>query len=135
MPDNQSTLDIAAYHKWKPLRRNFGSTFTGAKVKAMMAPMGEVADVTMNYIEENIIGNKGVFDVKFLSAGLAMNTIARCAFGLNCNAYKNQEHPLIKNGHDTINGFRTHNWLESVLFQVHSWKSCQRELLNSFPLL
>ena len=54
---------------------------------------------------------------KFLK-GYAIDTICRCAFSVETNAYEDSEHQLIKQGRAIIQGFQVTNWMDTIGFLV-----------------
>ena len=71
LDDKHSTLDISGGEKWRALRKSLSPTFTSGKLKAMMEPMAEVADATMDHLEKVHLGEEesGEVDVKKLFQG------------------------------------------------------------------
>ena len=76
-------------------------TFTSGKLKSMLAPIGEISNKAMKHLEVNChepIGMKTFFQ------GFAMDTILKCAFSIETNAYENQNHPLSIAGREAFQG-------------------------------
>lgn len=53
--------------------------------------------------------------------GLALNSIARCGFGLDINAFKEPDHELFKAGTEAIEQLRPTNWFQSVMFHLFAY--------------
>ena len=64
---------------------------------------------------------------------MAMNTIGRCAFGIDVDAYKNPDQDLIKYGTLVFQGFRADNWIASVIFQIILHFPVTAKILPLFP--
>ncbi len=47
---------------------------------------------------------------------MALSVIAECVFGIEVDALKNPDDPVIKNGREAFSGFRVNNWLETIMF-------------------
>ena len=102
----------------------------------MMEPIQGVADDMMRYIDESrakkadgVIDMKEIFQGESVSkgliqiqlsspSGLAVNTICKCAFGVNTDAHHNPNDDLIKYGNEIFAGFRPSNVLESALLSL-----------------
>ena len=54
-------------------------------------------------------------------SGLAVNTIARCAFGVDTDAHHNPDDDLIKYGKEVFSAFRPTNWIETILFHAFTY--------------
>jgi hypothetical protein len=53
-----------------------------------------------------------------LSSGLALNVIAKCAFGINTDAISNPDTPIIKEGLDALSGFVPKTWFDTIVFSL-----------------
>lgn len=62
---------------------------------------------------------------------LGINTIARCAFGIEANAHKNPEQDLVKYGCKVFEDFRSTNWLSTFFAHLINYLP---ELLDKIPL-
>ncbi|CAI6360815.1 unnamed protein product [Macrosiphum euphorbiae] len=71
--------------KWKAVRAKLSPTFTVAKLKAMFASLhvctGQLADKLLLLTS----GGQGIVNVTDISSKFTIDTIGRCAFGINCN--------------------------------------------------
>jgi hypothetical protein len=55
-----------------------------------------------------------IFKTKTLHAGLALNIIAKCAFGIDTDAIGNPNEGIIKEGKATFAGFVPKSWMETL---------------------
>lgn len=83
--------------KWKNLRVKLSPTFTSGKMKAMFSTLVNCGDSLQKHIEEMVI-QKGGFEVRELSAQYATNVIASVAFGIDINCIKDPDTPFRKYG-------------------------------------
>lgn len=73
--------------RWKNLRAKLTPTFTSGKLKGMFQTLIDCGLVLENYIEENIKPEEPV-DIKEILACFSTDVIGSCAFGLDCNSFK-----------------------------------------------
>ncbi|KAJ8913650.1 hypothetical protein NQ315_007367 [Exocentrus adspersus] len=73
--------------KWKHLRSKLSPTFTSGKMKMMFQTMVDCGLILEKYIEEDV-ANKKVVDIKDVLGRFSTDIIGSCAFGLECNSFK-----------------------------------------------
>ena len=78
------------------------------------------SDSSINSLYINIITeviDRNILNIfpNFLK-GYSIDTICRCAFGIETNAYEDSEHQLIKQGRAIIQGFQVTNWMDTIGF-------------------
>ncbi|XP_018576919.1 probable cytochrome P450 6a14 isoform X2 [Anoplophora glabripennis] len=73
--------------KWRNMRTKLTPTFTSGKLKAMFQTLVDCGLVLEEYIEENIKPEESV-DIKEVLACFSTDVIGSCAFGLDCNSFK-----------------------------------------------
>ena len=110
--DKMKTIDLAQGEEWKSLRKIMTPTFTTGKIKSMLEPMVQVADLSMNHLKA--LSQKGPVELKGFFQGFALDTICRCAFSIESNAHQDPDHHLVKAGREAFQGFRVGNWMESL---------------------
>ena len=116
------TLDQAVGQEWKDLRRGLTPTFTSGKIKGMLALIGSSVDNMVEHLEEVVAQDNPVVDVKNIFQCMALDVIAKCAFGIESNSFKNPNNKVFVNGKKLIEEFSVDSVLASVmmnLFQVH----------------
>ncbi|XP_022900137.2 probable cytochrome P450 6a13 [Onthophagus taurus] len=74
--------------KWKNLRAKLTPTFTSGKMKMMFNTMLECSYPLKDRIEE-LIKTGEVIDAKEILALFTTDVIGSCAFGIDCNSFKN----------------------------------------------
>ncbi len=99
------------------MRKILSPTFTSGKLKAMLEPMGDVADKTMIRMEQLSKEGKEV-PMKATFQCLALDTICKCAFGMETNANEDPENELIKTGRAVFQGFQSTNWGETIFMHL-----------------
>jgi cytochrome P450 len=99
----------------------------------MMKPMGEVCDKTMKHLETLAEQNQ-VVEIKSVFQGYALDTICKCAFGIDTNAHQNQDdNQLIKAGRGVFQGLICHNWGETIFTMLFSFFPGLEKCINMFP--
>ncbi|KAJ8913636.1 hypothetical protein NQ315_007353 [Exocentrus adspersus] len=74
--------------KWRNLRAKLSPTFTSGRIKSMFQTLVDCGLVLEKYIEENITPKEAV-DIKNILGCFSTDVIGSCAFGLDCNSFKN----------------------------------------------
>jgi len=64
---------------------------------------------------------------------LAINTISRCAFGVDTDAHRYPDQPLVKNGIELFASFRTENWPATIISYLFQYFPGFEKLINLFP--
>ena len=62
-----------------------------------------------------------------------MNTIARCAYGIETDAHKNPDQELIKCGHAIAETDRTTDWPTTLFFHLFSYFPWVENKIPIFP--
>ncbi|KAK8741858.1 hypothetical protein OTU49_002428 [Cherax quadricarinatus] len=75
--------------EWKTLRGIMSPTFTSGKMRSMFPLMCEKADALVSFSLKEA-ANKPFVDMKVNFGRFAMDTIASCAFGIECNSFKSE---------------------------------------------
>ena len=119
LPDNQLTLDVSRGDTWRALRKLLSPTFTTGKMKGMLEPMDKLADRTMEYLSERAKTEKKI-DVKPVIQGFALDTISKCAFGMDTNAYKGEDTEFATVAKDVFEQFRITGWIAAIIWNIMS---------------
>ncbi|KAJ8940736.1 hypothetical protein NQ318_005487 [Aromia moschata] len=79
--------------KWRNLRAKLSPTFTSGKLKAMFQTLVDCGLVMEKYIDENVNISEPV-DIKEILANFSTDIIGTCAFGIDCNSFKEPNSPF-----------------------------------------
>ncbi|XP_071509405.1 cytochrome P450 3A9-like [Diadema antillarum] len=82
--------------QWKRVREILTPTFTGRKLKIMSDALNDCADVMVDSLRD-ACQRDGIIQCKDLYGGFVMDSVARCAFGLDVNSQKDPTHPFVTN--------------------------------------
>ncbi|KAJ8935460.1 hypothetical protein NQ318_021706 [Aromia moschata] len=83
--------------KWMNLRRKLTPTFTTGKLKGMFHYLIDCGSLLEKYLEENV-DDIGPVDIKDILGRFSTDVIGSCAFGLNCNSFKEPDSPFRVHG-------------------------------------
>lgn len=83
--------------KWKNLRIKITPTFTTTKMKYMFDSINSCADTMMEYLNDNFAQER-TDDVKEILAKFSTDVIGCCAFGIECNSFKDPNSKFRKMG-------------------------------------
>jgi len=132
LPDNQMTLDVSGGDTWRALRKLLSPTFTTGKMKGMLEPMDKLADRTIEYLSERAKTQKKI-DVKPVIQGFALDTISKCAFGMDTNAYKGEDTEFATIAKDVFEQFRATGWIATIFFNVLAHFPILVKYVNMWP--
>lgn len=94
--------------KWRNLRTKFTATFTSGKMKTMFRTVTVCGDQLKKYLLENISRDKPV-DIKNVLGNFSTDIIGSCAFGLDCNSFKDSDSSFRKFGNQVFENTRFEN--------------------------
>ncbi|KAJ9581325.1 hypothetical protein L9F63_023498 [Diploptera punctata] len=77
-------------HKWKNMRVLLSPTFTSGKMKLMFETFEECAVELRDYLKESA-EIEDILEIQDVMARYTTNIIASCAFGIQCDCFKNPE--------------------------------------------
>jgi len=121
-PDSKFiTLDAAKGQEWKDLRRGLTPTFSSGKIKGMLSLIGSSVDNMVDHLEV-VTKDNSLVDVKHVFQSMALDVIAKCAFGIESNSFKNPNNEVFIYGKKLFEEFNISSLPASVamnLFQVH----------------
>ena len=112
-----TTLDAAEGQTWKDLRRGLTPTFSSGKIKGMLSLIGSSVDNMIDHLEE-VTAKDPVVDVKSIFTALTLDVIAKCAFGIESNSFKNPDNQVFKHGKKIFDDFKITSVGTSIFFQV-----------------
>nr|XP_053654326.1 cytochrome P450 3A41-like [Cherax quadricarinatus] len=81
--------------EWKALRAIMTPTFTSGKIRGMFPLVCNKADTLVSFTLKEA-AQKPYIDMKDIFGRFTMDTIASCAFGIECNSFKNEEPEFAK---------------------------------------
>ena len=125
------TLDAASGQIWKDLRRGLSPTFSSGKIKGMLTLIGSSVDNMVDHLEV-VTQDNPVVEVKKIFQSMAIDVIAKCAFGIDSNSFKNPNNEVFIHGKKLFEDFTLNNFAGSfamALFQVHEKISHMIDLL------
>lgn len=79
--------------KWRNLRMKLTPTFTSGKMKNMFQTLTNCGDILESYMNEKV-SEKEPIDIKEVLACFTTDIIGSCAFGLECNSFKEPNSPF-----------------------------------------
>ena len=62
-----------------------------------------------------------------------MNTIAKCAFGIDIDCQRNEDIEIVKNGKQVFAAFRVKNWVETFFLHLFFYFPGIEKFINLFP--
>ncbi|XP_018576951.1 probable cytochrome P450 6a13 [Anoplophora glabripennis] len=87
--------------RWRNLRVKMSPTFTSGKMKTMFSTLVSCGEVLEKYVEGHIDNVEGL-DVKEVLGKFSTDIIGSCAFGLECNSFKDPNSPFRKYGREAF---------------------------------
>jgi hypothetical protein len=133
------TLDGSVGEIWKSLRKSMSPTFTSGKLKGMLEPMGGTIDKMIEHVRKEAAkggevevkplfeGEQKEFDFKLEIGllyctinvlGMALDVIAKCAFGIDTDAHRNPDELIVKEGRAAFGTFVPNNWFDTVMMSI-----------------
>nr|CAI5826719.1 unnamed protein product [Callosobruchus analis] len=79
--------------KWRNLRVKFTPTFTSGKMRQMFQTVSDCGLTLEKYLEEEVHDKKPI-DIKTVAACYTTDIIGSCAFGIECNTFKEPDSPF-----------------------------------------
>nr|QZM07447.1 cytochrome P450 monooxygenase CYP6SZ2 [Lasioderma serricorne] len=83
--------------KWKSIRGKLSPTFTSGKMKYMFETVVKCSEPLHEHLE-GYVARKEPLDAKRCFANFTVDVIGSCAFGLDCNSFKEQENKFYEYG-------------------------------------
>nr|XP_023029787.1 probable cytochrome P450 6a23 [Leptinotarsa decemlineata] len=83
--------------KWRNLRTKFTPTFTSGKMRQMFETIANCGHILEKYIEHEVDHHEPL-DIKNVLACYTTDIIGSCAFGLDCNSFKEPNSPFTQFG-------------------------------------
>lgn len=83
--------------KWKNMRSRLTPTFTSGKMKIMLQTLLDCSDQMLEFIN-NLHANHTPLDIREIVSCYTTDVIGSCAFGLDCNSFKDENAEFRKYG-------------------------------------
>ncbi|KAH3706709.1 hypothetical protein DPMN_066097, partial [Dreissena polymorpha] len=96
-PPSDATLLALKDSEWKRVRSILTPSFSAAKLKMMTTNINHVSEILARGLLENA-RSRSTIDPKDIYGCFTMDVIARTAFGIETNSYKNPDDPFIAHG-------------------------------------
>jgi len=105
-PTNKKFRNLAEANgaEWRDLRKGLSPTFTSGKIKGMLDLIHGSVDNMVNHLETATRENPSVM-VKQTFQAMALDVIAKCAFGIESNSYENPDNEVFKYGKELFEEF------------------------------
>lgn len=97
-----SHLFMLSGQRWRNLRAKFTPTFTSGKMKMMFAIMAECSNQLVERVDTYAKEHAPV-EIKEILACFTTDIIGSCAFGLDCNSFKEEDAAFRKLGRQFLN--------------------------------
>lgn len=94
-------LFTARDQKWRDLRAAVSPTFTGVKMRTMLALAVDVIKNRLEHLQQNASADNGsasVYNMRDLNMRIIGDTIASCAFGIEVNSIKDRDNDFFESG-------------------------------------
>ena len=83
----------------------------------MLDLLGGCVDNMIEHLEE-VTKTSNTVQVKNMFQCMALDIIAKCAFGIESNSFKDKDNEVFKNGKEALADFRSEDAATSTLFNV-----------------
>ncbi|XP_037073341.1 probable cytochrome P450 6a13 [Pollicipes pollicipes] len=107
---------------WKDTRSVMSPTFSASKLKIMLQLCLENASNLNTYVQDQMKMN-GEIELKDCFGRFTMDNIASCAFGVNCNSFKDPNSEFAKNAHELFEAPRGYASFRLVLILLFGLRS------------
>jgi len=91
------TLEQANGQEWKDLRKGLSPTFTSSKIKGMLDLLDGGVNQMIDHLEL-VTKKDSLVNVKDVFQKMALDVIARCAFGIESNSFTNPDNKMLGSG-------------------------------------
>lgn len=91
------TLEQANGQEWKDLRKGLSPTFTSSKIKGMLDLLDGGVNQMIDHLEL-VTKKDSLVNVKDVFQKMALDVIARCAFGIESNSFANPDNKMLGSG-------------------------------------
>jgi len=126
------TLEMANGEEWKDLRKGLSPTFTSGKIKGMLGLLGGAIDNMIVSMEKEVEVNSLV-DVKNMFQKMALDVIAKCAFGVESNSFTNPGNQLLKHGRELMDDFIIKDLPTTIVWSLFQVVNGMDRVVNVLP--
>lgn len=113
------TLDSCNGQEWRELRKALSPTFTSGKIKGMLGLLDGGVDQMIDHLYE-VTEQDTLVEVKDVFQKMALDVIARCAFGIDSNSFKNPENKMLVDGRQTFEEFLLSDSMSAIFWHLYS---------------
>lgn len=97
-PLHAKTLMNLKGERWRTLRAKLSPTFSSGKIKKMFHLVIECGSSMRDYLQETLSEQNNIVEMKDFSAKYTTDVIGSCAFGIQCNSFKDSNSEFKKMG-------------------------------------
>ena len=112
-------------------RKGLSPTFSSGKIKGMLDLVGGCVDNMIEHLEE-VTKKSNSVKVKNMFQSMALDVIAKCAFGIESNSFKDKDNEIFKIGTDIVTSFGCNDFTTSVILNV---LSCHESFLKYLDIV
>lgn len=127
---HQTTLDVSRGQVWKDLRKMMSPTFTSGKLKAMLEPIGAIAD---NFME--ILGKRENEEIDFkpILGGFTFDAIAKVTFDLEAKTIYGENKHFLERLQLAMKDFMMDTFAVQFAFTLFSYFPALMEKAGFWP--
>jgi len=126
------TLDASNGEEWRDLRKGLSPTFTSGKIKGMLGLLGGSIDNMIEHLEE-ITETNNLVEVKNTFQAMALDVIAKCAFGIESNSFKNPENDIFVHGKSIFAEFMITDLSVTIITHLYTVLSGLGNIIDILP--
>ncbi|KAJ8913648.1 hypothetical protein NQ315_007365, partial [Exocentrus adspersus] len=119
--------------KWRNLRMKLSPTFTSGRMKSMFNTLVDCSTILTKYVEDHVGDRDGV-DIKDVLGNFSTDVIGSCAFGLECNSFKDPDSLFREYGKKVVNRTKLENLTAAFAMNFPRLAGCLRLRLVSKPV-
>ena len=118
-PLSQNLVFLEA-ERWRPLRKKLSPVFTSGKLKEMFYLLEESSHHMDKYLQKLVPINEPI-ECRQLTSKFTINAIGSCAFGIEINAFSDQQNEFVEMG--------------KRMFDTSVWRSIRNTIRDQTPWL
>lgn len=99
--------------KWKNLRAKLTPAFSSGKTKMMFQAVVDSTAPMITFLKEKA---QEPVNIKEVFASFTIDVIGACAFGIECNSFKQRDNPFYYNGRKTFESTRMEEIVSLIVF-------------------
>ncbi|XP_049543994.1 probable cytochrome P450 6a13 isoform X1 [Anopheles darlingi] len=106
--------------RWKATRSKLSPTFTAGRMRAIFPILQQVAQNFKQFLCMQVGEHGAELDVKDYSARMMIDNIGSCAFGVECNSFRDPDSAFRRSGRLAFENPR-HSQLVSMMLRLYPW--------------